>query len=163
MILAEREKNNKGESIHNRQNNRHPSIPFSKLAACLRQIATLTTLRNTNDQGSAAPNQNSQIVPKGWARPLPYKSPCQPFSVKRFQCSPTKKYSKKPGVRFSAIKNHGTVMASINNVPLIQGMRCQTRFHSCLIKVHNPAGMPTNINAIGPFAKIPMERPMKNK
>ena len=163
MTLAEKVKNSKGDSIQSKQYNRQPSIDSIKPDVCLRQRAKPRKVRKIGDHGIAAPNQYSQIIPSGWARPLPYRSPCQPFSVNRFQCSPTKKYSRKPGVRCSASKYQGTLMASINKVPLIQGMSFQTLAHSCRIRVHNPNGMPAKMSVIGPFARSPMDKPMKNR
>ena len=112
--------------------------------------------------GMLAATANSQIAPRWVACAVPYLSPAQPVTVNRFQCSPIKKYSQKPGVRISAITYQGAAMASVKKVPLTQGRRCHDAFMLPVSSIHKPIGKPDSTTAIGPLASRPIPRPMNS-
>ena len=104
----------------------------------------------------------SQITPRWVAWAVPYLSPAQPVTVKRFQCSPMKKYSQNPGVRISAITYQGAAIASVSKLPLIHGRRCQDVLMLPVKSIHKPIGTPDSTIAIGPLAKRPIPKPIKS-
>jgi hypothetical protein len=101
-------------------------------------------------------------VPRGSACAVPYKSPPQPGFRKRMKCSPTRKYSKNPGVRCWASAYQGTQMNAASKAPLNHGKAFHVapmrRCHSA----HNAIGTPTYRPMTGPLASMPRPAATKN-